>query len=182
MIFLLVCDITAVAAAAFFFSDRLKRTEVIAYIVCYLLHMAAGTLNGILLYKDLKRKDSRVLHVLVPYGFSLLFLIPVQWLILTVYIAKSVKKTPGRKWPFYISLFLLLCSIALNFYIARFDTSEFRGLGFLFVHMFLITPVLAGVPLLLRILSEKRYKDYILRVLYAILFFLVLSWIIFLAR
>lgn len=93
--------------------------------------------------------------------------------------AQGIKK-PKRTWPLPASVVLFLGVVIVNLVMALADKSEFRGLGLLFLHFFIISPVFLVVPALLRIPSRREVKPAVIGFQYLIYVGLALSWIILL--
>jgi hypothetical protein len=81
-----------------------------------------------------------------------------------------------------ILAFSILITVALTLYAAILDTSEFHGLGFLFLHMLVFTPLLLFAPLAVHIRApvEIRKTLWFLNVL--VIVGLAMSWVALLTR
>jgi len=90
--------------------------------------------------------------------------------------AQGVRK-PKRTWPLPASVILFLGVVIVNLAMALADKSEFRGLGLLFLHFFIISPFFLVVPALLRIPSRRDVKPAVIGFQYVIYVGLASSWI-----
>lgn len=92
-----------------------------------------------------------------------------------------INKSPKGVWPFYISVLMLLASLAAILIIAMFDTSEFGGMAMFFGHM-LITPFFIFIPALMRIPAAKKIKPAVVGIQMGIYVFIAFSWMVLLMR
>jgi hypothetical protein len=93
----------------------------------------------------------------------------------------GIRKKPKGIWPLYVSLLVLLASVAAILIIAMFDTREFGGLALLFGHMF-ITPFFIIIPALLRIPAASNIKPGVIGIQMSIYLFVAFSWVVLFMR
>ena len=93
----------------------------------------------------------------------------------------GIRKKPKGIWPLYVSLLVLLASVAAIFIIAVFDTSEFGGMAMLFGHIF-IAPFFIIIPALLRIPAANNIKPGVIGIQMGTYLFIAFSWVVLLMR
>jgi hypothetical protein len=85
-------------------------------------------------------------------------------------------------WRWVILALSLLATAVLTVYAATFDTSEFRGLGFLFVHMLVFTPLLLIAPLSVHFRAPAKFRKRLWFLNVLAVLGLAMSWIVLLSR
>ena len=92
-----------------------------------------------------------------------------------MFVLKKIKK---GQWPLFVSILLFFAVIVLNFILLEFDKSEFRGLGMMFLHIFIITPFFLITPALLRIPAANNIKPMVKVMQFFVYGLLILSWFV----
>lgn len=90
----------------------------------------------------------------------------------------SLLKTPKGIWPAYAAVLVLIAQLGFIIFMTIADTSEFRGLGLLFLHIF-VTPFFIIVPGFLRIPAAAKIKTFVIGVQMVSAVLIVISWLVF---
>jgi hypothetical protein len=95
--------------------------------------------------------------------------------------AEAAEPRTGR-WRIVLGILLICATVALNFYLATFDTEGFNGMAVMFTHLFFYTPVLLALSLPLLVSSRRGWPVWNQLLFTLFSFFFLLSWVILFAR